>query len=533
MESSPQSTAPASSANRQIARAAGTVMIAFVFSNLFGLAAKMLIANAFGTGMESEAFYAANRVPEILFNLVAGGALASAFIPTFTGFLALDQRENAWKLASSILNLALIILTALSALAAIFAPQVVRYILAPGFGIADPAKEALTIRLLRIQLPSAVIFGISGLLMGILNAHQHFLLPALTPSMYQIGLITGLLALSPRMGVDGLAWGAVLGAAMHLALQVPTFLRLPQRRLGFTLGLKMPAVREVGRLMAPRLLGVAVVQLNFLLNTYLASLQPAGSVTGINLAFPLMIMPQAAFAQSIATAALPTFSAQVARGKAEEMRSSLAATLRGVLLLAAPASLGLVLLRRPLVAALYQRGNFTAESTELVAWALLWYGAGLVGHCVVEIVARAFYALHDTKTPVMVGVAAMTLNLGFSLLFSALFTRWGLMPHGALALANSLATFLEMIGLLYLMRRRLNGLEGSRVWKAVAQAILAAAGMGAGVAGWLLVSRGFSVYLITLGGVAIGVAIYAVLLVVQRTPEVRWGWNVLRAKMGR
>jgi putative peptidoglycan lipid II flippase len=246
-----------------------------------------------------------------------------------------------------------------------------------------------------------------------------------------------------------------------------------------------------------------------------------------------MIMPQAAIAQSIATAALPTFSAQVARGKAKEMRSSLAASLRGVLLLAVPASLGLVLLRRPLVAALYQRGNFSAESTQLVAWALLWYGAGLVGHCVVEIVARAFYALHDTKTPVMVGVAAMTLNLGFSLLFSALFTRWGLMPHGGLALANSLATFLEMIGLLYLMRRRLNGLEGSRVWKAVAQASLAVVGMGAGVAWWLMFSQGFSVYLITLGGVVIGVAIYAVLLIVQRTPEVQWGWNVLRAKMGR
>lgn len=516
------------SANRQIARAAGTVMFAIVLSQVVGLLAKSLTGQSFGTGPESEAFFAANRFAEILFNLVAGGALASAFIPTFTGLLAQEQRPAAWQLASAIANLVFLILATLSVLAAVFAPQVVRYILAPGFSATDPTKEALTVSLMRIQLITPAIFGLSGLLMGILNAHQHFLLPALAPSMYSLGWIAGILFLRPALGIYGLAWGVVLGSGLHLFIQLPALLRLPQRRYMPSLGLRSPAVREVARLMGPRLLGVAVVQMNFLLNTYLASLQAEGSLTAISLAFPLMIMPQAAIAQSAAIAALPTFSAQAARGRLEEMRVSLAATLRGVLFLAIPASLGLILLRQPIVALIYQRNEFTAESTSLVAWALLWYAAGLVGHSVVEVVSRAFYALHDTKTPVAVGVAAMSLNLVFSLLFSAGFARIGWMPHGGLALANSLATFLEMIGLLVLMRRRLNGLEGKTVWRSALQAGLAAAAMGSVLGLWLANAGSSSTAILALGGVALGGAAYGLVLAALGGRELLRMWTLLR-----
>ena len=250
---------------------------------------------------------------------------------------------------------------------------------------------------------------------------------------------------------------------LHLLIQLPALFRLPARRYFPTLGLHFPAVREVARLMGPRLLGVAIVQLNFVVNTILATGQPVGSLSSIKYAWAVMTMPQVVIAQSIAIAALPTFSAQVARGELGNMRISLAATLRGVLLLSLPATFGLILLREPVIDLLFQHGEFTAQSTDMVAWALLWYTVGLVGHSVVEIVARAFYALHDTKTPVFVGVVAMSLNLVFSLAFSALFTWLGWMPHGGLALANSLATFLEMVGLLVFMRRRLGGLEGRRI----------------------------------------------------------------------
>jgi putative peptidoglycan lipid II flippase len=364
--------------NRQIARAASTVMVAYVISNLAGLARQILVANAFGTQAEMEAFNAANRVSETLFLLVAGGALSSAFIPTFTALLTQSQRKEAWRLASAIANLILIILIMMACILAIFAPQLVRYVLAPGF-VSSPQKEALTIHLLRLMLPSAVIFGLSGLVMGILNSHQIFLTPALTPSMYQLGMIFGVLFLSPKIGIYGLGWGVVIGAAFHLFLQLPALVRLHGEYFP-SLGLHLKATRQVALLMGPRLVGVAVVQLNFWINTFLASKMPEGSVTAVVLGFALMLMPQAAIAQSIAVVAMPTFSAQFALGRIDEMRSSLVASLRGALLFAIPATAGLILLRTPLIQTLYQRGEFDERSTSLVAWARVWYAAGLVGH---------------------------------------------------------------------------------------------------------------------------------------------------------
>ena len=495
------------------------VMAAFVIGNLIGLGRYVIVLNAFGTSGEMDAFTAANRVSETLFSLIAGGALGSAFIPVFTGLLTRGDRRGAWRLASSIANLILAVLTLLAALGALFAPLVVRYLLAPGFA-ADPVKFALTVDLLRIMLPSAVLFGLSGLVMGVLNSHQVFFIPALAPAMYQLGMIFGVLVLAPRMGIYGLAWGVMIGAGFHLLLQIP-FLARQSAEYFPGLGLKIPAVRQVARLMLPRLLGVAVVQLNFWVNIALASDMAEGSAIAIAVAFALMLMPQAAIAQSTAIAALPTFSAQFARGQLGELRASLATSLRGVLLLALPASLGLILLRQPVVALLYQRGEFTSHSTDLVAWALLWYAAGLVGHSVMEVMVRAFYAMHDTRTPVLIGVGAMSLNVVFSLLFSALFARWGWMPHGGLALANSLATALEMAGLLYVMRGRLQGLDAGRVLAGLGKGALATGAMALALWLWINQTPGQPVWLITLGGVALGAGVYGALLLALRVTEAR------------
>ena len=213
------------SANRQIARSAGKVMIALLIGNLTNLISLILNATTFGTQADMDAFLAANRVSETLFLLMAGGALGSAFIPTFTGLLTKGERNPAWRLASAIANLVLIVLTLAALLAAIFAQPLVHYVLAPGFA-DNPAQEALTVDLLRIMLPSVVIFGLSGLVMGILNSHQVFFIPALAPAMYRLGMIFGVLFLAPSMGIYGLAWGVVIGSCMHLALQLPTLLRL-------------------------------------------------------------------------------------------------------------------------------------------------------------------------------------------------------------------------------------------------------------------------------------------------------------------
>jgi putative peptidoglycan lipid II flippase len=335
--------------------------------------------------------------------------------------------------------------------------------------------------------------------------------------MYWIGMIIGLLFLAPSMGIFGLAWGAVLGAALHLAVQIPDLVRLPGSAFFPGLGLDNPAVPEVGRLIAPRLFGAAIVQLNLVVNVIIASGLPVGSLAAIQNAWQVMTMPQVVIAQAIAIAALPTFSAQAARGATGEMRDSLAATLRGVLLLSLPASLGLILLRRPLIALLFQRGAFDAHSTELVAWALLWYAAGLVGHNVVEVLSRAFYALHDTKTPVFVGAAAMTLNVLFSFAFSALFTQIGWAPHGGLALANSFATALEMTALFVLMRQRLRGVNGMHLWRGLAQA--ASATLGMSIVIWLWLLQTGPAWFIALGGVALGALVYLAAIWALKVPE--------------
>ncbi len=493
-------------------------MAAFVLSNLTGLVRQILVTRAFGTGLEIDAFNAASTYPDLIFSLIAGGALASAFVPTLTGFLAHEDHSGGWQLSSALMNLVTLLLIVTSLLSALFAPQIVRYILAPDF---DPDQQILASSLLRVLLLSPAIFGISGLLMGILNAHQVFLWPALAPSMYWLGMIFGVLFLVPSSGIFGLAWGAVLGAGLHLAVQLPSLLRLPGRSYALTLGLHLPAVREVARLMAPRLLGVAVVQLNFVVNTRLATGQPEGSLTAIKYAWAVMTMPQVVIAQAIAIAALPTFSAQVARGELNNMRASLAATLRGVILLSSPAMLGLILLRKPIIAFLFERGEFGPHSTDLVAWALLWYTAGLVGHSVVEVVSRSFYALHDTKTPVLVGALAMGLNLVFSITFSALFARIGWMPHGGLALANSLATALEMVGLLVLMRRRLNGLDGNEILAGSSQALLATVAMSLALWIWIQSTGSLPLWLLVAGGIGLGAAVYTGFLLVIRVREAR------------
>jgi putative peptidoglycan lipid II flippase len=518
------------SALSHIASGALTVMAAFIVSNLIGLLAKTLTARYFGTGVESSAFFAANRFSEILFSLVAGGALGSAFIPVFTGMLVKGDRQNAWKLASSIINIVTAVLILLSILTILFSESVVHYLLAPGFNAAD---TALTARLLRIQVLSSIIFGMSGLVMAILNSHQHFLLPAIAPAMYQAGWIFGILVLSPTKGIDGLAWGVVIGAFFHLIVQLPLILRLKDCSYSLGFGLWMAEVKEVARLMAPRLLGVAIIQLNFLLNTYLASFQLAGAITAISLAFPLMIMPEAAIAQSIAIAALPTFSALVAKGDINEMRQTLAATLRAVILLSIPASVGLVMLRKPIVQLLYGGQAFGARSVDLVAWALLWYAVGLVGHSIVEVSSRAFYALHDTRTPVIVGVGAMLANLGLSFLFSALFTRIGWMPHGGLALANSTATAVESVILLVLMKKKLAGIAEAQIINALWKSVLASVIMGLLIYWIGIVFAGQALLAPTAISIFTGVLSYILVLIVLKTPEVNKIIAMIKAKVSR
>jgi len=510
----------------QIARAAGLVMALFVISRALGLFREMVISHQFGTSGDLDAYLAAFRLPDILFQLVAGGALASAFIPTFAGYLAHNDKKGAWRLSSAIINLVLILTTGLAILAVLLAPWLISSIIAPGF---DPARQALAVSLMRIMLITPVIFGVSGVVMGILNAQQHFLLPALAPIVYNLGIIFGAIALAPTMGVKGLALGVVAGALGHLLIQVQGLIRC-RMQYTLTLGLHTRGVREVGRLMLPRVLGLAAVQVNFLVTTILASGLRVGSLSAINFAWLLMLLPHGVFAQAVATAAFPTFSAQAAKGRRDAMESTLSATLRAVLYLALPAAVGLIVLRVQLVQLLFQRGAFTDVSTHMVAWALAFFALGLPAHSAVEIVVRAFYAMHDTKTPVIVGIGAMGLNIVLSLILISVFEALGWLPLGGLALSNSLATTMEMVILLVIVRCRLGGLGGRRFAESVARSGLSAVVMGVVVGLLSSFLAGNSAWLISGLGIATGIVVYGGMSLLLRAPEPHAVWGMVRSR---
>lgn len=488
----------------RIARAATQVMALFVVSRALGLAREMVIGAVFGTSAEYDAYLAAARIPDLLFSLMAGGALASAFIPTLAGYFARDDAEGGWRLASAVVNLVLVALTLAAGLAWAVAPALVATVLAPGF---PPPQQALTISLMRMMLVAPVLFGVSGVIMGILNTRQHFLLPALAPSLLNLSLIAAAGLLASRLGARALALGYVLGAVLHLAVQLPGLPRVGARYHP-VLTLSDPGVREVLRLMAPRVLGLAAVHLNFLVNTNIASRLGEGAVSALNYAWLLMLLPQGVFAQAVATAAFPTFAEQAARGEQASMRHTLATTLRMVFFVTLPAAVGLLVLRRPLVALLFERGAFQASSTDAVAWALAFYALGLVGHAGVEIIVRAFYALHDTWTPVWVGGLAMSLNVVLSLTLPGVFAWMGLPAHGGLALANSVATLLEMGGLMALLRPRLGGLEGRALGTSVARSGLAAGAMGFLLVLWQQALPGASGAVVGAGGILLGAGAY-------------------------
>jgi putative peptidoglycan lipid II flippase len=492
-------------------------MAAFVLSRVLGLGREMIIGNQFGTSRELDAYLAAFRIPDLIFQLIAGGALGSAFIPTFTAYLAGGREQEAWDVASSIMNLVVAMLTACAVLAAVLAPRLVTYIV-PGF---DPHDQSLTVQLMRWMLISPVVFGLSGVIMGILNSYQHFLLPALAPAIYNLSIIGGALLLTPSLGVYGLVIGVIVGSFLHLGIQIP---QLAQQGLAYRplIDVSHPGVIEVGRLMLPRMLGLAAVQVNFLVNTLLASRLAAGSLAALNYAWIIMLLPHGVFAMGIATAAFPTFSDLAARGEKLHLRASVSESLGLILFLSVPSALALILLRVPLTQVLLQRGRFDLSSVQAVAWALQFYALGLVAHSALEIVARTFYSLHDTRTPVAIGAGAMALNITLSLLLV------GPLLHGGLALANSLATIVETTVLVFLLRSRLGGFRYSALLKSMARTTVATAAMGLGILCVTSLTGGAPVVVQVGGAVISGAILFLLVSVAVGSEELRLLRNVFR-----
>ncbi len=447
--------------DRTVARNALLVTAFFILSRLLGVLREVLAARIFANQPEMGAYRAAFRLPDTLYLLVVGGALGAALIPVLATHLARGDRRAAWRLANGVLNGALLTLAVLGALAWLLAPWLVPALIVPGFA---PELQALTVQLTRWLLLSPLILGISGLAMALLNAHERFLATSLAPVAYNLGILGGLLWLVPRWGIYGLVAGVLIGAGLHLGVQLPALLALGWRYAP-VLDPRAEDLRQVGRLLLPRLLGQAAFQLNFVAMTNLASRLGPAPVSALGYAYQLLMLPHGVLAISLSTAAFPTLARRAAAGEGEAFRRLLGRSLRGLALLAVPAAVGLGLLARPLVQLLFQRGAFSAADTVLTASLLVPFAAGLAGSALGEVVIRAFYALQDTRTPVLWGTAAVALNL---------LLGWLWLPSlGApgLALAFSTAVTAETAVLWGILRRRLG--EAPSLWPALLRAAAA------------------------------------------------------------
>ncbi len=534
--------------NKQIARAATIVVGGFLASGVLGLVRTAAFSVTFGASDALDAFYAAQRIPEALFVVVAGGALGSSFIPVFARFFAASDERGAWRLASAVMSCVFVLALLLALAMALLAPVVVPGLLEPG---ASAAQQALTTSLTQIMLMTVAIFSVSGLLMGILNARQLFTLPALALSMNNLGQIFGALVLTrlvPTYGLNyaglappqaellargfpdgssaavyGLAAGAVLGALLHLLVQLPGLPRIGAR-LRFLPDPRVDGVREVLVLMGPRVLGLAVVQINFIVNVNLTSGMVAGSRSALVTAWQLLFFVLGVIAQAVGTAVFPSLSALAAAKDMEGFKDRLAGAMRGVLFLAFPATIGLILLGGQGIRLLFEHGAWTAEDTAGTAWALSFFALGIVGHGLLELLSRAFYALSDTRTPVLIGVASVGSNIALSLLFIRMIGSPASLSQGAfagLALANSLTTLLEGLALWLLLRRRIGGINDRQIVNGALRSLLAALGMGAVVWALLQALAGSGALLTTLIGGGLGLAVFFALALVLGIEEAR------------
>jgi putative peptidoglycan lipid II flippase len=454
-------------------------MLSFAAAKGISLLQTVLIARTFGVSAEYDAFVAANRLPEVIFNLIAGGAIAFAFIPVFTGLLAQKQSAQAWKTASHVVN-NIFALTAVASLAAfIFAPSLMSSAIAPGLA---PENQRQSAEMMRILLLGTLIFSLSGVSMGILQSHNRFLLPALAPILYDVGILIGVIVLLPSMGIYGLAWGAVLGAAMHLGVQLPGLARIGLRWAP-EFGWRDANLRQIVVLFLPRAADLALISLSTIILTNLLTRLGTGATSAFDWGWRLMQIPQTLIGTAMGIVIFPTLAALSTLGDTDGKRSAMSGALRFILVATIPSAVLLLTAGRPLLS-LLEGGAFDAEASGLVFIALQFFCIGIIVHSMLEVIARSFYADKDTLTPLLVAAGGAAINIGVALVFSGVLTG-DVRPEnvGWLALSNTLGVAFEVAALGYMLRRRWAGIEGQSLLRAVLKTLVASALMGAAVLG--------------------------------------------------
>ena len=457
--------------HRKIAKAAIIVGGATLVSRVFGFIRDMVIAQLFGAGMATDAFFVAFRIPNLFRRLVGEGALTASFIPVYTEYISQRSKEESDELVNASFSVLGVLLILVTALGVLFSPWIVK-IMAYGFS-QEPEKFRLTVLLNRLMFPYIFFIGLVALAMGILNSWKHFAAPALAPVLLNLSIIACALFFPMVLGkpILSLAIGVIFGGAAQILFQIP-FIRRTGIVPRFHFNPSHPGVKRIGILMAPSVLGLAVTQLNVVVNTFLASYLPEGSVSYLYYADRLLEFPMGIFAIAIATAVLPTLSEYSAQKDLQGLKETLSFSLRLVFFVTLPAMVGLIVLRLPILNLLFQRGAFTPHSAVMTAQALLYYALGLAAFAGVRIVVPAFYSLQDTKTPVKVAFFALLTNagLGFVLMIP--------LQHGGLALATSLAAGLNFSLLVFFLRKKLGRIGASKIIRSFFKSLGASILMG-------------------------------------------------------
>jgi putative peptidoglycan lipid II flippase len=473
--------------SERVVRSAGVVSIAVLMSRITGLVRESVMARLFGAGLIYDAFMLGFRIPNLTRDLFAEGALSSAFVPTFTEYLSTRSKEEAARLANLVATAIIIVVGGLCAAGMIFAPGLVR-LLAPGYA-AVPGKFELAVEMTRIMFPFLLLVALAAQAMGVLNASNRFGVPAMASTFFNIGSVGFGVAIGFGLGpvlhlsrIEGMAIGVVLGGALQLCWQLPSL-----HRLGFRfrplLDWSDPGLKRILRLMVPAILGNAAVQINVMVNTNFASTlyDPHrgydGPVSWLSYAFRFMQLPLGLFGVAMASATLPSISRSAAAGDLNEFRTTLSKSLGMVFLLTLPSSVGLVVLGKSIIGAIYQGGKFELYDTQQTALALSCYAIGLAGYAALKVLNPAFYALGDARTPMLISLASIVINYATSVTM----IRVAHLGPAGLAMSTSVVALFGFVALFAILRGRIGGVHGRALAAGIFRVSVASAAMGAAV----------------------------------------------------
>jgi putative peptidoglycan lipid II flippase len=516
------------SERRRIASAATLILIAYGLSRVMGAIRELVIANTFGTSHQLDDYRVAFGVPDLLFNLLLAGAVSSAFIPVLSEHLAKHEPHRALEIAARVLNASVLFLTVGAAVLFVVAPLYVSLI---AFGYSAQDHELIT-QLTRILLLQPIFLGAGGMVIGILTAYQRFFAQALAPLFYNASIIVAAAFFAPRFGVMALAVGVVVGALLHLGVQLPSLVRIGWRPVA-ALGLHDAGVRKVGRLMLPIALGLAAAQVNVFVDTVLGTSLPHGRVAALRYADTVAQLPLGTFSQALAFVLFPFLARDAALRAMESIRHRASLALRLNIFVLVPASVGLAILGIPIVAVLFERGNFGGDSVRETAYALTFFSLGLAGQAATALLVRVFYALQDVMTPLRISLVV----IGVNLVTNVILVR--VLAQGGLALGTSIAATLNAILLGRVLRERLGGLEGRAIVATFRRAVVGVVPMALVAAATVYAITGFSVrgglrpLAAVLAAVALGAAIYLLVQLALRSEEVGVVFSVIRRDRSR